>query len=168
MTDTLDRLTGPSEPVLARPLASHEDLLSRLPQEPSWGFYTIATEARLLHAPAARWQEIAARSDLQELRVFNPDRDLHWRAGRGVELTASSEPGGPEPTIGGAGWLQRDRRSRLWGEHLQGDRWYEERIPDPLRYEGLTPARYAFLVYREYVQAGAVRYVRYLGVEGGD
>jgi hypothetical protein len=163
-----DRLIAPAEPLTVRLLATLEELASRLPLEESWGFYTTPGEARLLRAPLGRWQEIASLPRLQELRVFGPERDLHWLAGRGVELSTGSDPGVSESQrIGGAGWLQRERRSRLWGEHLAEDRWYEERIPDPLRYEGLAPSRFAFLLYREYVRDGVVGYVRYLGVEGG-
>ncbi|HET9212194.1 MAG TPA: hypothetical protein VFR03_17455 [Thermoanaerobaculia bacterium] len=169
MAEAIDPLTAPAEPVTAQPLASLEELMARLPPEPSWGFYTTPAEARLLRAPNTRWREIASLPELQELRVFSTERDLHWQAGRGVELSVvSGADDGAALAVGGAKWLQRERRSRLWGEHLAGDLWYEERIPDPLRYEGLAPARYAFLRYREYVRDGAVVYVRYLGVEGGE
>jgi hypothetical protein len=166
------QLTPASEGLALRPLASLGEVVASLPsQTPCWGFYTTPTIARLLRAPRSRWEEIAGPPHLQELRIFGPERDLHWLGDRGVELAVVPAPSDPSPDrIGGPGWLQRDRRSRLWGEPL-GDTgtWYEERIPDPLRYEGLEPGshRFAFLVYREYVQAGAVRYVRYLEVEGG-
>ncbi len=167
------QLTPASEGLAIRPLAGLAEIaeiVTSLPLEtPCWGFYTTPTTARLLRAPRNRWEEIAALPHLQELRVFGPERDLHWLGDRGVELAVVPAPSSSSPDrIGGPGWLQRDRRSRLWGE-LLGDTgtWYEERIPDPLRYEGLGSHRFAFLVYREYVQAGVVRYVRYVEVQGG-
>jgi hypothetical protein len=168
MADRIGAL-GPARDRLAvRPLATAEEVAAGLdPAGDFWGFYTTPAEARLLRAPADRWREVAEQPWLQELRVFGPDRDLRWQGDRGVALTLS-EAG----LVGGSGWLQRDRRSRLWGEWLEGtDTWYEERIPEPLRYSGLAPGtahRYAFLGYREYVQDGVVRYVRYVEVVGGD
>ncbi len=144
------KLIQPSEEITIHPLANLEDFLAKLPSEETWGFYTTATEACLLRAPRARWEEIARRPTLQELRVFNDERDLHWLGDRGVELAViPTAPEGSAQHIGGPGWVQRDRRSRLWGEALEGTAtWYEERIPDPLRYEGLDPGspRYAFLI----------------------
>jgi hypothetical protein len=173
-TDPLGRLRPASDQVAVRPLASLADLVAELdPAGTYWGWYTTPTEARLLRTAAGHWDEVAARLHLQELRVFAPDRDLVWQVDRGVALSVVPRPGGePAPDlIGGLGWLQRDRRSRLWGEHLEGtDTWYEERIPDPLQYEGFAPGtanRYAFLRYREYVRSGVVLYVRYIAVEGG-
>ena len=167
------RLTDASEGLAPRPLKSPEEVVARLGEATSyWGWYATPAEARLLSGLPAFWREVALRPYLQELRVFGPDRDAQWWEGRGVELAVVPKPTAPSPDlIGGPGWLQRDRRSRLWGEWLEGtDAWYEERIPDPLRYQGLEPGaqnRYAFLRYREYIQGGVVRYVRYLGVEGG-
>lgn len=162
-----DRLVPVAGPFAVRPLARVEEVVAELtPDSRSWGFYTTPAEARLLRAPVERWAEVAGLPHLQELRLFGPEGDFHWREGSGVAITPA--PGGAP---GSPGWWQRDRRSRLWGERLEGtESWYEERIPDPLFYEGLLPGaeeRYAFLLYREYVYAGAVRYVRYLGVEGG-
>lgn len=159
------------DPFEVRTLASPAEVVSGLvPSGLVWGFYTTPSEARLLRAAPERWAELAAQRHLQELRVFGPERDFHWLEGGGVAIT-SAPAGAPPGLAGSSGWWQRDRRSRLWGETL-GDTgtWYEERIPDPQVYEGLVPAageRYAFLLYREYVHAGAVRYVRYLDVQGG-
>jgi hypothetical protein len=172
--DLPGHLRPATDQVAVRPLASPADLVAGLdPAGTCWGWYTTPTEARLLRAEADHWAEVAAQPNLQQLRVFALDRDLAWLVDRGVALSVVPPPGGesaPE-LIGGPGWLQRDRRSRLWGEHLEGtDTWYEERIPDPLLYEGLAPGaenRYAFLRYREYVRSGVVLYVRYIAVEGG-
>lgn len=168
--EVLGELRPASERLLARALASRDELAAAVEAAASgWGFSTTVTEARLFHGPAARWLELARSPDLLELRVFSPGRDVHWLGSRGVELVVAgpAEPGGA-PMIGGPGWLVRDRRSRLWGEWLRDDLWYEERIPDPLRYEGLAGSRYAFLRYLEYVRGGRVCHVRCLAVEGGE
>lgn len=91
-------------------------------------------------------------------------------AGQGERQGGSGGDGASGEPVGGPGWLQRDRASRLWGERLADTgTWYEERIPRPQRYGGLGPSRrYPFLAYREYVEGGAVRYLRYLRLEAHD
>jgi hypothetical protein len=150
-------------------LASLDQALAELPETGElWGFWTTPARAGLGRRAAAEWQAVLSDPRLLEARVFGEALDLHWLAGRGFCLRpAGAAPG--EAIGGGEEWLERERRSRLWGEWLaEAAGWYEERIPDPQRYEGLVPGRdvLAFLVYREYVAAGVVRYVRYLRVEG--
>lgn len=144
--------------------------------EPYWGFFSTPAEIRLEQASGAAWREHLAHPRLLEVRVFSGDLDLHWREGRGVLLEEEAAPAaalaGGAICIGGPGWMGREQRSRLWGEHLEGtDTFYEGRIPDPWRYPGLTPGpaqRYAFLRYREYLKEGVVRHVRYLEIVGGE
>jgi hypothetical protein len=157
-----------TEGLAARILAAPAEVAAGLdPAKEYWGFYTTPTAARLLRASQVGWSELARAPHLQELRVFGADRDLHWRGDRGVVLTTTLAAEATDGVAGGSGWWQRDRRSRLWGELLEGtETWYEERIPDPQRYEGLPASRYAFLVYREYVEDGVIRYVRYIDVQG--
>lgn len=178
-TDLL-RLRPLTEAVVVRPVADWRETLRHLDSASDlWGFAATAARAELGRYPAERWRELLAQPRLVEARLFDGTWDLHWLDGRGVLLEVA-EPGDgsrgqtEQPgdfRIAGDGWLQRDRRSRLWGEWLEGtDTWYEERIPDPLRYEGIAPGldhRYVFLRYREYVRDGRVEYVRYLEVEGG-
>ena len=156
----------PTERVAVSPVEAWEPALAGLaPDAPLWGYLLTPSEARLCRLPAREWERQLASPRVQEARVFGAGRDLHWLDGRGVLLQVDSS--GP---IGGEGWLERERCSRLWGEWLEDTgTWYEERIPDPLRYEGLEARkehRNAFLRYREYVREGSVQYVRYLAVEG--
>lgn len=167
---SLERMTD--ERVGVTPLASLSELHAALEGcKVAWGCLITPTEARLLHRPAAEWEELLATPHLLEARLFAADRDLHWLDGRGVALRVLGQTGdAPEVTLGGDGWWWRDRRVRLWGEHLEGhDVWYEERIPDPQVYEGLPAGpenRFPFLVMREYVRRGRVEYVRFLEVKG--
>jgi hypothetical protein len=147
------------------------------PERTWWGFVSRPDAIRFLHRFGQEWRAILGEPGLAEARVFHPGADLHWRDGRGVVIEEGSreqldaEPPPGTIALGGAGWLARERRSRLWGEYLDGsDFWYEEAIPDPLRYEGVSPGqhhRYVFVRYREYVQRGSVRFVRFLRLEGG-
>jgi hypothetical protein len=164
----LQRMTGR---LLARPLDHLAAVEEVLPATGDlWGFFTTAAEARLGRHTAAQWRSFLRRPGLVEARIFDEERDVHWLAGRGLFLVAAGPDADPAEVVGGEGWLQRDRRSRLWGEWLaEAGGWYEERIPHPQCYSGLAPGpenNFAFLVYREYVCQGAVRYVRYLRVEG--
>ncbi len=117
------------------------------------------------------WLEELSKPRVREVRVFNARLDARWLEDRGVSLATEPEGEPADAVVGGAEWLQRDRRSRLWGAWLKGtDSWYEERIPDPLRYQGLTPGaehRFAFLCYREYIRCGVVEHIRFIEVEGG-
>jgi hypothetical protein len=176
----LPRLLPRAEVVAVHPVADWREVLDRLdPAATLWGMAATAARAELGRYPVERWRQILERPRLIEARLFDETRDLHWLEGRGVvlEVAGSGAAGdGPDRSppaerIGGDAWLQRDRCSRLWGEWLEDtDTWYEERIPDPLRYPGIEPGaghRYVFLRYREYIREGRVEYVRYLGLEGG-
>lgn len=159
-----------TEPLVARKIPDLSTGVARLaPARPYWGFWTTPATAQLQRRLGREWQAQIDQEPPVELRVFGQDLDLHWLAGRGVCLSAAETS---PAEVGGPGWLERDRRSRLWGEWLEPtDAWYEERIPDPLRYGGLDPNagnRFAFLRYREYIHRGVLQYVRYLGVEGGE
>ena len=174
------RLADLAETVVVRPVADRRAALRGIdPASACWGFAATAARVVLGRYPVERWAELLESPRLVEARLFDDRRDFHWLEGRGVVLEVAAagtaaEPAGRQPRdflIAGEEWLQRDRRSRLWGEWLEdSDSWYEERIPDPQRYEGLEPSagnRFAFLLYREYIRAGRLEYVRYLGVEGG-
>lgn len=178
-TDPL-RLVELAETIVVRPVASLVGALGAFDAAASvWGFVATAARVDLGRYPLDRWRELLGHPRLVEARLFDDQRDLHWLEGRGVLLSVDhpADPGGAQEQspadlrIEGKQWLQRDRRSRLWGEHLGGtESWYEERIPDPLRYPGIEPVdghRYVFLRYREYVRGGRVEIVRYLEVVGG-
>lgn len=141
-----------------------------------WGYLLTASRARLLSASLSLWREaVTASPFLQELRVFDGAVDFHWLGERGVVQSVDGETndgeGTGDPVVAPEGWLQRDRRSRLWGEWLRGtELWYEAGIPDPIAYEGLSPGpeqRFVFLRYREYICHGRAKYIRYLDIEGG-
>ncbi|MGH9361588.1 MAG: hypothetical protein ACRD2T_06695 [Thermoanaerobaculia bacterium] len=154
----------------ARPVASLAEAARLLPEDGDlWGFFTAPAEAHLGRLSAAEWRAVLADPRLTEARIVDEVWVLHWLGGRGVYLKAGGEDAA-EDLVAGEGWLQRERRSRLWGEWLaEAGGWYEERIPDPLRYTGLPQgpeSRFAFLVYREYIFRGAVCHVRYLRLEG--
>jgi hypothetical protein len=157
--------------LVARRLASVAAARSSLlPEEGDlWGFFTTPSEAHLGRRAAADWKSVLSDPRLVEARIFGEVMDLHWRGGQGILLAAGGANAAGD-RVGGDSWLQRERRSRLWGEWLgEAGAWYEERIPAPLRYEGLSQgpeSRFAFVVYREYVSSGTVCYVRYLRVEG--
>lgn len=181
VSTALPRLVDLSETVSVRPVANWREVLDRRdPEATMWGMAATAARAELGLHPVERWREILERPRLIEARLFDETLDLHWLEGRGVVLEVAgsnaAEDGHDQPPpaerIEGEAWLQRDRRSRLWGEWLEDtETWYEERIPDPLRYPGIEPGahhRYVFLRYREYLREGRVEYVRYLGVEGGE
>ena len=151
------------------PVESIEALVERLESEKTyWGFWIIPTRVRLERRSAADWRDVLREPHLQEARIFSRSLDLHWLDGRGLVVAPGAGDG---TSVGGDGWLERSRKSRLWGEWLEGTRaWYEERIPDPHEYVGLEPGpqnRFAFLRYREYLRDGQVRTIRYEGVEGG-
>ena len=155
-----------------RPVGTLAEALALLPEaDDRWGFWTTPAEAHLGRQNAEQWRSVLAMPRLTEARIFGEDMDLHWRGDRGVCLRLRTAEAASEELVSGPGWLQRQRRARLWGEWLaEAGGWYEERIPDALRFAGLAwgPENVlAFLVYREYVFRGAVQYVRYLGVEGG-
>ena len=137
-----------------------------------WGYYTTPDTARFLRHTWAGWRETLATARLQEARIFDRLVDVRWSGDRGVRLGLDQGGGEPGGALAGEGWLQADRRSRLWGEWLAGTRtWYEGRIPDPLCYEGLEGGdheRFVFLIYREYIRAGTVHYSRLLDVEGSN
>lgn len=173
------RLAEPArDPVAVRPIATLEEA-GRVLETPGdcWGYLARPDTIRFLHQPGEAWRQDLADPSLVEARIFRPEADLHWLEDRGVLLEAISQDGTETAVapgsirIGGRGWAARDRRSRLWGEHLEGtETWYEEAIPDPLSYPEIPPgpeARYVFLRYREYVRAGVVRFVRFLSLEGG-
>lgn len=177
-----DRLAGArlvrcGESALARELASLDEAREAIvPGTAWWGYLARPDSIRFLHRSGEEWRRLLGDPDLVEARVFHRGADLHWLDGRGVVLedvppAASDREVAGAQTIGGDGWWVRERRSRLWGKHLEGTEvWYEEVIPDPLRYEGIDagpPQLYVFLCYREYVRGGAVRFVRFLGLEGG-
>jgi hypothetical protein len=155
-----------------QPIGRLDDALDLLPQvgEP-WGFWTTPAEAHLGRLPAGEWRSILSGPRITEARVFDEETDLHWRGDRGLRLATRQAAGAGARLVDGGGWLQRERRSRLWGEWLaEAGGWYEERIPRPHRYQGLPEGPegcLAFLVYREYVRRGVVEHVRYLRVEGG-
>lgn len=160
------------EPLAARPLARLEDALEAIaPREDYWGFLATPAEARLERRPGAEWRELLARPRRLEARIFADRLDLRWLDDRGLALVpaAEADADGLE-VVGGEGWQERERRSRLWGEWLEGSElWVEERIPRPIAYRGLAPgpaSRDPFLRYVEYVRGGVVRQVRYLTVEG--
>lgn len=174
------RLVDLAETVVVRPVADWREALSAFDRGADcWGFVATAARVVLGRHPVERWTELLESARLAEARLFDDRRDFHWLEDRGVVLEIAGEGDGAATVarqpqnflIAGDGWFQRDRRSRLWGEWLEGtDSWYEERIPDPQRYEGLEPGaghRYAFLCYREYIRYGRVEYVRYRSVEGG-
>lgn len=174
------RLADLAETVAVRPIADWREALRAIDAGTTcWGIVATAARMTLGRHAIERWKELLDSPRLIEARVFDDEWDLHWLEDRGVILEvagpgAASEPASGRPEellIAGDGWYQRNRRSRLWGEWLEGtDSWYEERIPDPQRYEGLEPGeghRYAFLLYREYIREGRVEYVRYRSVEGG-
>lgn len=173
------RLVEPArDPIAVRPIATLEEA-GRALETPGdwWGYLARPDTIRFLRQPGEAWRQDLADPALVEARIFRPEADLHWLEDRGVLLEAvfqdGTEAADPAGTtrIGGPGWAARDRRSRLWGEHLEGtETWYEEAIPDPLCYPGISPGletRYVFLRYREYVRAGTVRFVRFLSLEGG-
>lgn len=161
----------PSEDRLAlRPLPTLEAGLTVLEEERMyWGFFTTPGEAEMSHWSGATWRRELAKHHVVEARIFGCGVDVHWLEDRGVLLAQDAEQKEPQ-VIGGVGWSERDRRSRLWGEWLEGtDTWYEERIPRPLRYPGLEASarhRFPFLEYREYIRNGVVESVRYLHVKG--
>ena len=142
-----------------------------------WGYEARPAAIRWLYRPREEWLQILGEETLVEARIFRAEVDIHWLDGRGVVIEEVSEEGREAELppgavyLGGDDWMVRQRRSRLWGEDLEGsDVWYEEMIPDPLRYEGIAAGpdqRYIFLRYREYVHEGAVRFVRFLKLEGG-
>lgn len=167
-----DRLEEAGDRLLVRPAAALSELTAELaPEGLYWGFVTTAQEALVLQRRGKQWAELlGSQAWLEETRVFNEASDLHWLGDRGVVLREAPEGAEGGDVIGGPGWLERRRRSRLWGEEL-GDTgtWYEERIPDPQVYEGIKPGAgndLVFLRYVEYIRGGEVRYVRYLGLEG--
>jgi|HubBroStandDraft_3_1064219.scaffolds.fasta_scaffold12092_2 hypothetical protein len=159
------------DPLAVQPIGRLEEALDLLPREGEpWGFWTTAAEAHLGRLPAGEWRSILSGPRIAEARVFDGETDLHWRGDRGLRLSTRLPAATGAGPVNGNGWLQRERRSRLWGEWLaEAGGWYEERIPKPHRYQGLPEgpeACRAFLVYREYVRGGVVEYVRYLRVEG--
>ncbi len=168
-------LAPSDEEVRVRAFDSFTAWCEAIPPGEPWGFYTTPTKARLLRRRGLEWSELLAWPRLVEARLFAAGCDARWLEDRGIVLElvppGEARDGEGEEGIGGAGWLQRDRRSRLWGSWLEGsEAWYEERIPDPLFYRGLPPGpenRFPFLRYREYVRRGVVEMVRYLAVEGG-
>ena len=172
MRDIPAGLVQSRDHVRVRPLSALTELTAGLePEKRYWGFVLTASEARWHRRSGREWAELLEDEPwLEEARVFDEALDLHWLGDRGVSLRRVGEGEQGKDVLGGTGWLQRDRRSRLWGEEL-GDTgtWYEERIPNPLVYEGVEPGAgkdLVFLKYVEYVQGGEVRHVRYLGLEG--
>lgn len=172
------RLEPALDRALVRPVASLEEVRAALDPELTWWGYVARPDGiRFLHRSGDEWQNALAEPGLVEARIFHPGADLRWLHDRGVVLEETSEEdldADLQPDVlrlGGDGWWARDRRSRLWGEYLEDtETWYEESIPDPVRYEGIAPGhhhRYVFLHYREYVRHGAVRFVRFLRLQGG-
>ena len=153
------------------PLESLDQALAALPEEGSaWGFRTLPDEAMLERRSFAEWRKELGKAKLLEARIFSKTLDLHWLGDRGL-LLADPSAIDSEATVGGEGWLERDRDSRLWGEWLEGSKaWYEARIPDPLCYKGLDPGPencVPSLRYREWIRCGSSeRIVQYIGVEG--
>lgn len=172
MKRAIDQLRSVETPVTVRSVRSLEEALAELtPDRRYFGFLTTPSQARWLFRAGGEWKDLlAAEPRLEEVRLFNHEADLHWLAGFGVLLREGAASVEGETRIESPGWLERCRRSRLWGEWLEDtETWYEERIPDPQAYEGIEPGaahNFVFLLYREYVEAGQIRHVRYLGLEG--
>ncbi|HEX4955815.1 MAG TPA: hypothetical protein VF017_20700 [Thermoanaerobaculia bacterium] len=156
----------------ARPVSTLAEGLAILPATAAlWGFTATPAQARLARKPAAEWQALLPTLHLLEARLFSPEVDFRWLGGQGVVLSDGGA-GGERVAGPGPDWYTRERWCRLWGEHLEGKgSWYEQRIPDPIVYQGL-PAdpehRNPFVVLREYVRGGVVEHVRFLTVEGSE
>ncbi|MCS6861432.1 MAG: hypothetical protein NZT92_14040 [Abditibacteriales bacterium] len=112
-----------------------------------------------------------------EGQIFNENAELRWRQTQGkyavLLLTEQNDPPDGFQLLNGAPFTVVRPSSDdqhgflLWGTRYDKakDRWWEARIPRPLRYPAKTHNKPPQLAYRLYQEGATVRWVRLVGLK---